>query len=232
MALPYFYIAHIDGPQVQLDEPTSKHVVSVLRMQHGDELVLTDGKGLRATCTIIDDNRKRCVVAIRERSLEELRQPRVVVGVSLVKNAARFEWFLEKATEIGVTAIVPLICTRTEKEKFRADRLQGILVSALLQSQQCWLPVLHEPVDFKEALRFPSAQRFIAHCVEGEKRPLSEQLLAGADRYLLIGPEGDFTQAEIEAALAAGFVPAALGDTRLRTETAALAGATLLRILP
>jgi 16S rRNA (uracil1498-N3)-methyltransferase len=229
MSLPYFYISTIEGDSVQLDEATSKHVVSVLRMEKGEELLLTDGKGLKAKALIDDDNRKRCTVRIVERQTEGPLSPKVIIGISLVKNAARFEWFLEKATEIGVTEIVPLLCARTEKEKFRAERLQGILVSAMLQSQQCWLPVLHEPVAFSHVLANPSAQRFIAHCEELSKQPLPAQLQPGADRIILIGPEGDFTPKEIEDALQAGFIPVSLGDTRLRTETAGMVAAVVMR---
>jgi 16S rRNA (uracil1498-N3)-methyltransferase len=233
MALSYFFHESdfTTGGTIVLDEDTSKHVIQVLRMERGAELMLTNGRGEKARVVIADDNRKRCAVQVQARHTEKPLAPKVTIGVSLVKNAARFEWFLEKATEIGVTEILPLLCARTEKEKFRADRLQGILQSAMLQSQQCWLPLLHEPVSFEKALTLPAAQRFIAHCDEGSKLPLPAQLASGTDRLLLIGPEGDFTPKEIEAALAAGFAPAALGDTRLRTETAALAGATLLRLL-
>ncbi|GAA4336313.1 RsmE family RNA methyltransferase [Flaviaesturariibacter amylovorans] len=231
MALPYFFVEAIGEDRVVLDEATSKHVVGVLRMERNEELLLTDGKGLKARAAIIDDNRKRCVVAIGERQHEARLAPKVIVGISLVKNAARFEWFLEKATEIGVTEILPLLCARTEKEKFRADRLQGILQSAMLQSQQCWMPVLHEPIAFAGALQVVAGQRFIAHCEEGSKVELTVQLQPHTDRFLLIGPEGDFTPAEIAAALSAGFLPATLGATRLRTETAGMVGAAILRNL-
>ncbi|TCJ14379.1 16S rRNA (uracil(1498)-N(3))-methyltransferase [Flaviaesturariibacter flavus] len=230
MALPYFYIETLDSNDVQLDEPTSKHVVSVLRMTKGEELLLTDGKGLKARAVIEDDNRKRCAVRIVERHTEAPLRPHITVAISLVKNAARFEWFLEKATEIGVSEIIPLVCARTEKEKFRADRLQGILQSAMLQSQQCWMPLLREPLPFSQVLAAPVAQRFIAHCAENEKRPLQGALTSG-DRLILVGPEGDFTHREIDDALAAGFVPVSLGETRLRTETAGMVAAVLLRNL-
>jgi 16S rRNA (uracil1498-N3)-methyltransferase len=231
MALPYFYIEALPGKEVQLDEPTSKHVISVLRMEKGEELLLTDGKGLKAKAVIADDNRKRCLVHITERQTELPLMPKVSIAISLVKNAARFEWFLEKAAEIGVTEIIPLICARTEKEKFRADRLQGILVSAMLQSQQSWLPLLREPLPFADVLIRESAQRFIAHCEERVKQPLPAQVAPGADRLILVGPEGDFTPGEIEDALSAGFRPVSLGETRLRTETAGMTAAVLLRNL-
>jgi 16S rRNA (uracil1498-N3)-methyltransferase len=160
----------------------------------------------------------------------------VTVAISLLKNASRFEWFLEKATEIGVSGIVPLLCERTEKEHARIDRLRSILVSAMLQSQQAWLPELSEPMGFSELVGRPaSGGRYIAHCLEA---PLSTDSLADwrktADgvppQLILIGPEGDFSPKEVEAALKEGFLPVTLGENRLRTETAGVVAATLLCI--
>lgn len=227
MALPFFFVEQLNGSTLVLDEDTSKHMISVLRMQKGEALLLTDGKGTKATAIIADDNRKRCTVSIT--SLEQIppKANRVSIAISLIKNAARFEWFLEKATEIGVSEIVPLICARTEKEKFRHDRLRHILISAMLQSQQCWLPLLHEPQKFSEVVeRSSQSRKYIAHCVEGNK-----QALAGGSQepsIMLIGPEGDFTEDEIEFALQHDFQPVTLGGTRLRTETAGIVGAVLL----
>ena len=139
---------------------------------------------------------------------------------------------MEKATEIGVNEIIPLICHRTEKEKFRHDRLKSILVSAMLQSQQCWLPVLHEPIAYELLFRQEevarASQKFIAHCLPSEKHLLVEQTHSEGRRVLLIGPEGDFTPEEIELALNKNFLPVSLGENRLRTETAGVVGAVLL----
>lgn len=231
MALPYFYIEDIAADVVTLDEDTSKHVVQVLRKKIGDEILLTDGRGTKATATITDDNRKRCSVRLRGREREEEPQPRVCIAISLVKNASRFEWFLEKATEIGVREIIPLLCERTEKEKFRHDRLNNILVSAMLQSQQCWLPVLHEPMEFGKVVKQSGyTHKFIGHCLPEERVSLAQQSndLHGSS-MILIGPEGDFTKEEIEEALQGGVTAVMLGDTRLRTETAGIVAATLLR---
>ena len=153
------------------------------------------------------------------------------IAISLVKNAHRFEWFLEKATEIGISRIIPLLCTRTEKQHFRYDRMKGILVSAMLQSQQAWLPLLDEPVRFNEFLRRDiSGQKFIAHCEEDARNPLALQLQKGQGKLVCIGPEGDFTIDEIYTATSNGFLPVSLGNTRLRTETAGIVAATLLTI--
>ncbi len=216
-----------------LEEDSSKHIISVLRMQVGEEMMLTDGKGARATAVITDDHRKKCAVRILHLDRIPGRRPRVTLAVSPLKNAARFEWLLEKATELGVTAIIPLICDRTEKAHLRKDRLTGILVSAMLQSRQSWLPELPDPMPFPEyisGIGKMDALKFIAHCEEGEKAELRSVLTVGdPDRVILIGPEGDFTHQEIEAALHAGTVPVSLGHTRLRTETAAIYAASLLR---
>jgi 16S rRNA (uracil1498-N3)-methyltransferase len=125
-----------------------------------------------------------------------------------------------------------LVCERTEKEKFRQDRLEGIIISAMLQSQQCWMPVLHPPTDFEKVLELGFDQRFIAHCLPEQKQELSHQANhSSSNKMILIGPEGDFTPDEIEMALGKGFLPVALGSTRLRTETAGMVAATLLRLL-
>lgn len=231
MALPYFYIEDLSGDIRTLDEDTSKHVVQVLRKKIGDEILLTDGKGTKAVAAITGDNRKRCSVRLISREREEEPQPRVCIAISLVKNASRFEWFLEKATEIGVREIIPLLCERTEKEKFRHDRLNNILISAMLQSQQCWLPVLHEPTGFSAVLQQKAfTHRFIAHCLPEERLSLSRlsKDLEGSS-IIYIGPEGDFSKEEIEEALQQKVTAVMLGETRLRTETAGIVAATLLR---
>jgi 16S rRNA (uracil1498-N3)-methyltransferase len=232
MALPFFYINEYDVTQKQivLNEETSKHVVQVLRMKVGEQLNLTDGKGSLITCEITDDHKKHCTVEVKETSFTEQGTRKVVVAISLLKNANRFEWFLEKSTEIGVAGIIPLICERTEKEKFRFDRMQGICISAMLQSQQTWLPLLHEPVPFEKlAKESVSNTKLIAHCIENNKERLSHfKIESFLNCQILIGPEGDFTEKEIELALQYNFIPVSLGETRLRTETAGVVAATLL----
>lgn len=226
----FFFVPNISGPLVVLDEDTSKHITQVLRMKIGDGLVLTDGMGTKAQAVIEDDHRKRCTVRVMETTTEPQQEPHIAIAISLVKNASRFEWFLEKATEIGVSEIIPLICSRTEKEKFRPERLQGIITSALLQSQQSWMPQLHEPVGFNQLVATRSdANKFIAHCLPNKKTELAS-VANNQSSIILIGPEGDFTPDEIETALAKGYQPVALGNTRLRTETAGMVAATILRI--
>lgn len=232
MALPFFYTSNYSGEkQITLDEDTSRHVVQVLRMQEGELLNLTDGKGHLLTCKISEANKKHCMVILQDIQNQKSKTKNIVIAISLLKNTNRFEWFLEKATEIGVSEIYPLLCERTEKEKFRHDRLQQICISAMLQSQQCWLPVLHEPVKFEVLQDWKSAdaKHFIAHCEEGTKQLLSGfQISKFSNLQICIGPEGDFTPAEISLALANGFIPVSLGETRLRTETAGVVAAVLL----
>ncbi len=235
MNLPFFYIPELNRGQqhLTLAEDSSRHIVQVLRMQVGDKIKLTDGQGYLLEATITENHKKACRVHIDKLSHQPASANRVVIGISLVKNASRFEWFLEKATELGIAAIVPLRCERTEKERFKTDRFRGILISAMLQSQQTWLPELREPASLQELLEEPALlnnlQKFIAHCANGEKKELVDCLRESAvSRVILIGPEGDFTSSELSLAFSKGFLPVSLGDTRLRTETAGVVAATLL----
>jgi 16S rRNA (uracil1498-N3)-methyltransferase len=231
MSLPFFYKEDLDSTatEVVLDEDTSKHMVQVLRMQNKEQLQLTNGKGDLFTAEILDNNRKKCTAKILEVQQIKRTAAKITLAISLIKNNNRFEWFLEKATEIGISNIVPLICERTEKTVFKSDRMKNILVSAMLQSQQSWLPVLQEPAKFLSFVNQPnSANKFIAHC---ENRDTKVQLLSHqpfTDSTILIGPEGDFSTDEITLALQNNFIPVALGNTRLRTETAGVVAATLL----
>ena len=236
MALPFFYSNEIKtgGLHFVLNEETSKHVVQVLRMQHGEQLQLTDGTGNLFTAEITDDNRKNCAVKILKTASSQRPATKVTIAISLVKNSNRFEWFLEKATEIGVTEIVPLLCSRTEKQHFRHDRMKNILISAMLQSQQTWLPVLQEPVKYADYIKNiqqgEGLQKYIAHCEEGEKKQLHQRISTTVNQLICIGPEGDFTNYEVAEALQNNFVAVALGNTRLRTETAGVVAAVLLCI--
>lgn len=204
-------------------------MISVLRMKKGEEIQLTNGKGKKAKAIIADDNRKKCVVQISDVQMEAEKEIKIAIGISLIKNASRFEWFLEKATEIGISEIIPLICERTEKEKFRDERFRQILVSAMLQSQQSWLPALHEPMEFDKAIELSFDQKFIAHCLPENKTALTAQSDHPIkNAFILIGPEGDFTRGEIDLAIKYTYKPVSLGNTRLRTETAGIVAAVLL----
>lgn len=229
MALPYFYEHDLlPGTTVfTLSEGTSKHCVQVLRMKEGELLNLTNGKGNLFTATILSPDKKRTEVKIEATKFTSKALRKVSIGISLLKNNSRFEWFLEKATEIGVAEIIPLISERTERQHFRHDRMNNILIAAMLQSQQTWLPLLHEPQKFESITLTSSPQKFIAHCEEQQKQELKDFRLAD-DVMILIGPEGDFSPSEIASALGSNFNPVSLGNTRLRTETAGVVAATLL----
>ncbi len=235
MSVPFFYKEYLvaSTTDVVLDETSSKHIVQVLRMQNGEQLQLTNGKGDLLIAEIADNNRKKCALKIIQKSKIANPKSTITIAISPVKNNTRFEWFLEKATEIGVSEIIPLICSRTEKTAFKFERMKSILVSAMLQSQQTWLPVLHEPTKFNELITSSAhQQKFIAHCIDDAKRNLAD--LNNESLYskiILIGPEGDFTPAEIELALQNHFSAVALGETRLRTETAGIVAATLLCLI-
>ncbi len=232
MTLPFFYIKEYNPRQdkIVLDEDTSRHIVQVLRMKEGEKINLTDGKGNLITCEILEAHKKHCKAEVKVTSNQKPATRNITIAISLLKNTNRFEWFLEKATEIGISEIIPLICERTEKEKFRYERMKQICISAMLQSQQCWLPLLHEPVSFNKIIEESHHdQKFIAHCLQDEKRSLNTLSNKNlSSQIILIGPEGDFTNEEIRSAIQNRFIAVSLGATRLRTETAGIAAATLL----
>ena len=240
MPLPFFYTEPVSLSEkiIVLNEENSKHIVQVLRMEAGEQLKLTDGRGNIYTARIADAHKKKCTVIITDHQIAARSTKEICIAVSPVKNSSRFEWFLEKATETGVSAIVPLLCNRTERQHLRQERLQGILISAMLQSQQAWLPVLSEPIKYENYIKSSGndfQEKFIAHCDQQEKISLKEKISQPSSfnfqsALILIGPEGDFTKEEIAFALENNFVPVALGNTRLRTETAAIVAATLLCI--
>jgi len=238
MNLPVFYTRDYPASQkeIVLDEDSSRHVVQVLRMKKREKLNLTDGKGNLLTAEIINDNKKHCRVEITAASYKPQAARKITIAISLLKSSARFEWFLEKATEIGVNEIIPLLCLRTEKQKFREERMQNIMVTAMLQSQQCWLPVLHNPIHYELVFRqqeiIHASQKFIAHCKEESKRNLADLVNESLpSQIILIGPEGDFTAEEIQLAVTNHFDAVSLGDTRLRAETAGVVAAALLRLV-
>lgn len=225
MSLPLFFVDNLSPSSiVQLDEDRSRHIIQVLRMKEGEKLRLTDGKGHFAEAAISDAHKKHAGVQVL--SLVEIppASSKLTIAISLVKNASRFEWFLEKATEFGVHEIVPMICERTERQKFRHDRMIGICKSAMMQSLQAWVPVLSEPVMFNEIIsNAKQQQKMIAHCERDAKVEFASLFNPSLQSHIiLIGPEGDFSSTEISAAVKNNFVPVTLGNNRLRTETAGI----------
>lgn len=234
MKAPFFYRESISAPDRTLtfDEDTSKHIVQVLRMKKGDLVQVTDGRGHLITAEVITDHKKRCEATITDTHFSNHSSQKISIAISLLKNTSRFEWFLEKATEIGVRQIIPLICERTEKQHIRYDRLRNICISAMLQSQQVWMPDLQEPVFFRSLFdNFNYDQKFIAHCIPDQKSTLTALIDDKLNsRIILIGPEGDFSPSEVELAREHSCIPVSLGETRLRTETAGIIAAGIVRI--
>ena len=207
-----------------LPEEESAHAVRVLRLEAGESVVVLDGKGGVFEATIAVAHPKHCVL----NSLQPLTPPtvrpyRLHIAIAPTKNMDRLEWFVEKAAEIGIDEISPVFCRFSERKVLKNERLQKILVSAMKQSKQAFLTQLNEPCPFKEFVgRAQADQKFIAHCHEADKRLLSHEIRKAASVLVMIGPEGDFSEEEVELALAKGYVPVSLGETRLRVETAAL----------
>lgn len=205
------------------DKEESKHIIKVLRKKEGDVLHVTNGKGFLfyTEITIASDN--KCTVKINSFEKQEPSPFRLHLAVAPTKMNERYEWFLEKATEIGIHEITPIICEHSERKVIKTDRFQKIVESAMKQSLHYYLPILNEPVAFKEFIKTQkTGQLFMAHCEETDKRSLKNELQASQDVLILIGPEGDFSVKEIQLALEHHFIPVSLGATRLRTETAAV----------
>lgn len=226
--LPFFYqdTELLTGADLALTEETAKHVVQVLRKKEGDRFILNNGKGFSAEVVIVASDKKRCSVSIESVQVHQKAVFGLHLCVAFTKNASRNEWLLEKATELGVHSITPLISARTEREKFRTDRANNILISAMLQSQQYFLPLLNEPSPLKQILaqHIETAQKFLAHCDNNfERTALNRVLKPQKDTVILIGPEGDFAPEEIELFTQNGFEGVSLCPQRLRTETAAMA---------
>jgi 16S rRNA (uracil1498-N3)-methyltransferase len=226
VTLPQFYFSGAlkQGDTLWLDESTVRHAMLVLRMKAGEQIQLTNGIGYTAINTITTAEKKKCGVKVETVNYSKPNSAALHIGVAFTKNNARNEWLLEKATELGAAGIIPIITTRSEREKMRYDRLQQILISAMLQSQQSYLPALPEAMHLKDVIvKYPQSQKLIAHCMDGEDRQeLSKTLKPGVDSIMLIGPEGDFTAEEVNLCIGAGYMQVSLGTRRLRTETAAI----------
>ena len=208
----------------ELSEEEATHALRVLRLTVGDELEITDGKGNLYKAVISSIAGKHCYVEAKE----VIGKPKnwqgdVHIAIAPTKNMDRIEWLIEKATEIGIDEITFLNCRFSERKVVKTDRIERIVVSGMKQSLKPLKPIVNEMVDFKKFIAATrDGARFIAHCYDGDRKLLKEQLLQGVDATILIGPEGDFSPEEVETAIAAGFVPVSLGNSRLRTETAGL----------
>ncbi len=223
-------------PSFILSEEESKHAIRVLRLTVGDQVHLIDGRGGLYLAELADAHPKRTVLHIL--SVQENFQKfpyHLHMVVAPTKNIDRIEWFLEKATEIGIQEITPIICEHSERKEVKIDRLNKVIVAAMKQSYKAYMPQLNPAVSFaqfiKEQAADSTAIKAMAHCVDADKKYISQISQAHGRYMILIGPEGDFSEKEIEMALAAGFQPISLGEARLRTETAALAAVLEVSLL-
>ncbi|MDB5142460.1 MAG: rRNA ((1498)-N(3))-methyltransferase [Mucilaginibacter sp.] len=221
-----FYTPDIDAASsiYYLNEEESKHCIRVLRLQAGDKVQLIDGIGNFYTAAITDAHPKRTQLQIVSVQKDfHKRNHYLHIAIAPTKNIERLEWFLEKATEIGIDEISLIICQRSERKEAKADRLNKIITSAIKQSIKAYHPVLNEPLALNKLLATPfQGQKFIAHCEPGDRLTLKNELKPLGKYLILIGPEGDFTPKEIDDALNNDFKAITLGESRLRTETAAL----------
>lgn len=216
-----FYCPTISSASV-LSEEESQHAVKVLRLQVGDKIVVVDGSGGFYKAQITNPHPKHCGFEIVETKSEfGKRDYKLHIAIAPTKNIERLEWFIEKATEIGIDEITPLVCRFSERKIVKEERLEKIIVSAAKQSLKAYFPKLNPLCTFDEFLKTrPETQKFIAHCYESDKKLLQSEIQKSSDILILIGPEGDFSKEEIQKAISVGLVPVSLGESRLRTETA------------
>ncbi len=230
-----FYTPDISSNTYSLNEEESKHAIRVLRLKVGDKIQLIDGVGGWYEAEIIDDNPKRCSVSIIETKMEVgKRNWNLHIAIAPTKNMDRLEWFVEKATEIGIDEISLLNCSNSERSIVKAERLQKVVVAAAKQSLKAYLPKINEMKDYKKFIAGTNdfkCQKFIAHCYKTSLTHLKTAYSKEKNAMVLIGPEGDFSVEEVKYALENGFTEISLGVSRLRTETAALYACTALNIL-
>ncbi len=220
-----FYSPDIDGTNkiFTFSKDESRHIVKVLRKKEDDILLITDGKGFIYNVKIIDANDKKCNVEIIDAISKKAHNYKLHIAIAPTKMNDRIEWFLEKATEIGIDEITPIFCENSERKVIKKERFEKIIQSAMKQSLQARLPILNNPISFKEFIGNKyNGEKFIAHCDDQHKTQLKSLNTLSSDYTILIGPEGDFSRNEIELALNTNFIPVALGNNRLRTETAGI----------
>ena len=227
-----FYVPNISGTEVFLNETESKHAVRVLRLREGDKVQVIDGVGGFYKTEISEVHPKRCKLQITQTIKNfEKKNFKLHIAIAPTKNIDRFEWFLEKCTEIGIDEITPLLTEHSERKVIKPERLEKILVSAMKQSLKAYLPKLNELKSFKNLIaNSGSSEKFIAHCNEGEKKHLKNNITKGDNVLILIGPEGDFSPEEIELAKENGFKEISLGNARLRTETAGIVACHIVNL--
>lgn len=220
-----FYTPDINSNNYTLNEEESKHCSKVLRLGVGDVVHLIDGRGGLYKAQINEANKKHVQLLVFEHQQEYgKRNHHLHIAIAPTKNIDRLEWFLEKATEIGIDEITPIICDRSERKIIKEERLEKVITSAVKQSLTAYHPQLNKAISFADFItKNKETEKFIAHCMDGAKPYINQIVNIHQSNLILIGPEGDFTPAELNIALQNGYKPVTLGNTRLRTETAALA---------
>ncbi len=230
-----FYQPDLTVDHIDLSEEESKHCIRVLRLKKGDEVTLADGKGTQAIASIADDHVKKCVLQVKQRLTHKPRETFLHIAIAPTKNFDRMEWFIEKATEMGIEEITFIECERSERNKINKERCEKVAISAMKQSKQWWLPKIHDIIPLKKLIESSGKDslKLIAWCETNEKQSLTKHLNTSVHKHLLvlIGPEGDFTAEEVELAKKSGFTPVTLGENILRTETAALFACATVKVI-
>lgn len=227
-----FYVPNLTSEHI-LPEEESLHAVKVLRLKLGSPIIVVDGVGNYHKAHITNSHPKHCGFEITETTHEYGKLPyNLHIAIAPTKNMERLEWFVEKATEIGISEITPIICRYSERKVVKEDRLEKIIVSAAKQSVKAYFPKLNPTCSFDEFLKkHAEGKRFIAHCYDQDKKLLKNEVENVKDVIIIIGPEGDFSIEEVENAVNQGFVPVSLGDSRLRTETAAVVACNTVSLM-
>jgi 16S rRNA (uracil1498-N3)-methyltransferase len=227
-----FYIPEISGNYIVLPEEESKHCIRVLRMVQGDSLQVVDGMGNFIDCIVSDPRPKRCIVEIKK-TIPEFgkRSFHLHLAIAPTKNMDRLEWFLEKATEIGVDEITPLLCEHSERKAINPERLQRVMVAAMKQSVKAYLPKLNSLTRIDQLIKSSEeTTKLIAYCGDFDEPHAKAHIVKGNSILFLVGPEGDFSPNEVSHALANGFISVGLGPSRLRTETAGVVACTIANL--
>lgn len=233
LVMHIFYTPDITSDDYLLSEPESKHAMRVLRLVEGDEILLIDGVGSRYNATIQAKQGKRMMVRVTQKQTEPSRSSHYLhLAIAPTKNVERLEWFLEKATEIGVDEITPLLCRHSERKVIKDDRLQRVVIAAAKQSVKAYMPKLNPLTRFSDFVKMEQdGGKYIAHCYDQNKSPLKDIVATNPSSLVMIGPEGDFSLEEVELALSLGFESVELGKERLRTETAGVVACHTVNLL-
>ena len=228
-----FYAPDISGNTYQLNEEESKHASRVLRLQLGDEIILTDGKGSWMTSEIVDAHSKRCLVKVKNIFPDYPRHPyQLQMAVAPTKNISRFEWFLEKSTEVGIDIITPLLTEHSERKEVKTSRLNKVITAAMKQSLKAWHPVLEEMTKFDQLISQDfDGVKLIAWCEANKNDRIENFVQKGENALILIGPEGGFSPEEVSKAKEKGFQTISISHSRLRTETAAIVACNSLAFI-